>query len=111
MRLFVAVLFLIISSVSSANVSCSGIIKNIYKWDYFDTLSIRLEMADGVITRYISLPLAPDGSPSRSDESLALMAYASKDHVNILWADPDITTCADGWAHNKKLKGYFSVGK
>jgi len=89
---------------SFAEVNCGGTIKNVYKWDNFETLSFRMDLDGGGISNYISLP-------TKSDESLALMAFASKTKIHVYWSDSDVTKCVNGWSHNKKLKGYFVVGE
>jgi hypothetical protein len=47
--------------------------------------------------------------PTKSDESMALMAFASNRDVHIYMSEDSVTKCVEGWPHNKKLKGYFVV--
>jgi hypothetical protein len=42
---------------------------------------------------------------------MALMAFASKTKVQVYWSAEDVTTCINGWTHNRKFKGYFVVGE
>ena len=93
-----------ISGYSFAEANCVGTIRNVYKWAQFETISMRLTLEDGSVTNYISLP-------TKSDESMALMAFASKAKVHIYWSAADVTKCTEGWSHNKKLEGYFVVGE
>lgn len=102
MKSFLLMFLLSFSLISIAGTTCKGTIKNIYKWDHFDTLSIRLHLDNGNISNYISMP-------TKSDESLALMAYASKTRVSIYWSDESVTQCTNGWDHNTRLKGYFGT--
>lgn len=47
--------------------------------------------------------------PTKSDESMALLAFASQKRVDIYMAKNSITSCVDGWSDNKPLLGYFVV--
>ncbi|MFL0804243.1 MAG: hypothetical protein K6L81_11035 [Agarilytica sp.] len=49
--------------------------------------------------------------PTKSDESLALLAFASQKAVTIRWSSADVTSCTEGWSHNRELEGYFLVKK
>jgi len=103
-QIFLTVSLLLLANTAHAVVNCTGTIRNVYKWDHFETLSIRLDLEGGGVSNYISLP-------TKSDESMALMALASKTKVTIAWAAEDVTACVNGWSHNKKLYGYFVIGE
>ena len=103
-RIFLTVILLLIANTAHAIVNCTGTIRNVYKWDHFETLSIRLNLDGGEVSHYISLP-------TKSDESMALMAFASKTKVSFYWAAEDVTACVNGWSQNKKFYGYFVVGE
>ena len=96
-KLLIGIAFLASFSVK-ANVTCEGLITDIYKWDHFETISILVEGT----TRWISMP-------TKSDESMALMAFAAGKNVVIQWEDPLVTTCLDGWAHNKIFVGWWRI--
>lgn len=103
-RIFIIISLLMLSNMAHAVANCTGTIRNVYKWDHFETISIRLNLDGGGISNYISLP-------TKSDESMALMAFASKTKVQIYWSAEDVSACKNGWSHNKKLEGYFVVGE
>ncbi len=96
-QLLISLAFLAPFSVD-ANVTCEGVITDIYKWDHFETISILVEGT----TRWISMP-------SKSDESMALMAFAAGKSVVVQWEDASVNTCSDGWDHNKKLIGWWRI--
>ena len=89
---------LIFSGASSAEVNCLGTINQVYKWSDKETISILLSGT----TRWIRMP-------TKSDESLALLAFASGKPVRIYWSATDVTSCSDGWSNNRVLQGYFLV--
>ncbi len=102
MKILVALIVTLLSSMSHAAIDCAGKIENIYKWNAAETLSIRLTLSDGSLTNYVTLP-------GKSEESLALMAYASNQEVHIYMSESDVATCNNGWSHNRALVGYFSL--
>ncbi len=89
---------LILSTPSFANTTCEGTINQVYKWSDKDTLSI---LVSGT-THWIRMP-------TKSDESMALLAFASGKQVTLYWSASDVTSCTDGWSHNRVLEGYFLV--
>jgi hypothetical protein len=91
---------LILSSNASAGVNCKGTIKQVYKWNNMDRISILLSTTN----KWINMP-------TKSDEAMALMAFASNKQVHIYWSSADITKCMNGWSHNRSLEGYFVVHK
>ncbi|WNO08248.1 hypothetical protein [Teredinibacter sp. KSP-S5-2] len=91
---------LFLSAPSFSGVACEGTIHQVYKWSDKDTLSILLTGA----THWIKMP-------TKSDESLALLAFASGKPVTLYWSAPDVTSCTDGWSHNRVLEGYILVKK
>jgi len=97
-----ALLLLLFSSFTFADAGCSGKIEDIYKWDTFETFSIRLKLPDGNFSNWLSLP-------TKSDESMALLAFASNRSIYLYYVGEQITTCyGDGnWSQNARLNGYF----
>jgi hypothetical protein len=104
MKVFLGLVLLVGINVASGAVQCTGKISNIYKWDSFERLSIIIEIEGQGKTNWISMP-------TKSDESLALMAFASGHSASVYMSEDSVTTCIDGWGHNKVLKGYFIVSK
>ena len=102
-----AVIMLTFSGLASAAASCSGTIKNVYKWHHMSSLSVIVELTDGSTTPWI-------GMPTKSDESMALMAFAANKPVTFYWATDRVTDCkttdANIWNNNTPLDGYFIVG-
>jgi hypothetical protein len=49
--------------------------------------------------------------PTKTDEAMALMAFAANKPVSLYWAATDVTTCKDGWEHNRSLEGYWVIMK
>ena len=92
------IVLMLTSSAANADIACTGTIKSVYKWNSFDTISIMLTSTN----RWISMP-------SKSDESMALLAFASGKPVEVFWGTGEVTSCTDGWSHNRKLVGYFAV--
>ena len=90
--------FLFYSTTAFADVQCKGTITSVHKWDHFETISVYLSSAN----TWISMP-------TKSDESMALTAFASQLPVTFQWVDPNITSCTDGWPQNKKFKGWWSI--
>ena len=98
-------LICLFSGYTYADVSCSGTVRNIYKLSGEEYMSMRLSLSDGTVTRYIKLS-------TKSDESMALMALASKTPVEVNWnAGSGVEECIDGWNHNTPLEGYFALGE
>jgi hypothetical protein len=85
-----------------ASVDCPGRVNDVYKWHNMQTLSFRIKLGDGQVSNWISLP-------TKSDESMALMAFASNKPIHIYWAPGTITSCVNGWDHNTSLNGYFVI--
>ena len=98
--LFSLVLFF--SSTCLASVKCNGTVAEVYKWNNFETISILLDVTNHGKSRWISMP-------TKSDEAMALMAFATQSPVEIYMSEDNITSCIDGWSNNKALKGYFVV--
>lgn len=67
-----------------------------------EKLSVKVELADSSQTNWIKLP-------TKSDEGMALLAFASQKPVHIYWSSTDITSCTSGWSHNRELTGYFVI--
>jgi hypothetical protein len=101
-HLIFLIAFTLLVAPAHAAVGCSGKISQIYKWDNFETISILVEIPNKGVTRWLSMP-------TKSDESMALMAFASNRDVHIYMSEDSVTKCVEGWPHNKKLKGYFVV--
>jgi len=99
-RALTFVLFTVIPVQVFADVKCKGKIAEIYKWDSFETISILLDSTD----RWISMP-------TKSDEAMALMAFASGKEVTIYWLDDAIVNCTSGWVNNKKLSGWWKIAQ
>jgi len=93
-----SVILLLFAMNVMAAASCEGTIKSVYKWHYMDRISVMLSSTN----KWINLP-------TKSDESMALMAFAAKKPVYFYWAADDVTSCWDGWADNRSLEGYFLV--
>ncbi len=91
---------LMFSAASFSAVTCEGTINQVYKWNDADSISILLSGT----THWIKMP-------TKSDESLALLAFASQKAVTIRWSSADVTSCTEGWSHNRELEGYFLVKK
>lgn len=85
-----------------AAVECAGKIYKVYKPSGATTLSVMLTMSNGTQTNWISMP-------SKSEESMALMAFAMDKPVHFYWGASDVTSCANGWAQNRVLEGFFAV--
>lgn len=87
---------------ASASVECAGKIYKVYKPSGAATLSVMLMMSNGAQTNWISMP-------SKSEESMALMAFAADKSIRFFWSAVDVTTCVNGWASNRVLEGWFIV--
>lgn len=87
---------------ASAAVSCYGRVTQVYKWHFMNTISIRIELANGVTTPFVNMP-------SKSDEAMALTALASDRQVELYWSASDVTACSAGWSDNRPLEGYLRV--
>lgn len=99
-KVFVLLAVTICTVSSHAAVTCQGTIKSVYKWNYMDRISILLDSTN----KWINMPTS-------SDESMALMAFVAGKSVTIYWSAEDVTSCMDGWVHNRSLTGYFQVSK
>jgi len=91
---------LLLTTNVKAAVNCEGTIKQVYKWHNMERMSVLLSSTN----RWINMP-------TKSDESMALMAFASNKTVLFYWAAEDVTSCTDGWDNNRSLYGYFLVKK
>lgn len=91
---------LLLSCNANAAVMCEGKIESVYKWHHMQFMSVLLGDKNG--NRWISLP-------TKSDEAMALTAFAAGKHVKFYWSAADVTSCIDGWAHNRPFEGYFLV--
>jgi hypothetical protein len=100
MKKYLSILLVSLPLSSWADVTCTGKINAVYKPDNQDTLSMRL---DGT-NRWIKMP-------SKSDEAMALMAFAADKTVTVRWDVPEITSCNDGWDHNTQLVGWWRIDK
>ena len=89
--------FLFVSNVKAA-VMCEGTIARVYKWHHMERISVLLSSTN----KWINMP-------TKSDESMALMAFAANKPVQFYWAAEDVTSCTDGWVHNRVLNGYFLI--
>lgn len=100
--------FFMMAQSASAAVMCSGKITKLYKWNGMTTMSVIITDASGVSSPWINMP-------SKSEESMAMMAFAADKPVGFYWNTASITSCADGaagtWAHNIPFDGYFLVSK
>jgi hypothetical protein len=47
--------------------------------------------------------------PTKTDEAMALMAFAANKPITLYWAATDVTACMNGWEHNRSLEGYWVV--
>jgi hypothetical protein len=102
-RLFcVLVSTALVTSNAAAAVNCNGTVRAVYKWNSMTSLSIQVLMSDGTLTNWINMP-------TKSDEAMALVALTTGKSINLYWSASDITTCANGWVHNRVLDGYFAV--
>ncbi|MEL6117749.1 hypothetical protein P0Y67_21345 [Photobacterium sp. SP02] len=99
--LFIAAGFLS-TPFASADVLCEGKIQNVYKWSDRQMLSIQVATPEGV-TNWIRMP-------TKSDESMALTAFASGKVVRVRWeGDLNFTKCVDGWPHNTEFEGWWLI--
>ena len=98
-HLMMALVMLLRMSMQAA-VMCEGKIESVYKWHYMEFMSVYLGAQNG--NRWISLP-------TKSDEAMALTAFAAGKPVKFYWSAADVTSCIDGWAHNRSFEGYFLV--
>lgn len=89
---------LFISPLTQAAVTCNGTIEEVYKWHHMERLSIKI----GSTNRWINMP-------TKTDEAMALMAFAAKKTVSLYWAANDVNSCQDGWDNNRKLDGYWVI--
>jgi hypothetical protein len=95
----VLVVVLFTANVNAAT-TCKGTIKSVYKWHHMERISVMLTSSN----RWINMP-------TKSDEAMALMAFAANKTVAFYWAAENVTACVDGWTHNRSLNGYFIVNK
>jgi hypothetical protein len=89
-------------SPAHAAVNCTGRINDMYKWSNLTSISVRLQLDDGRLSNWITMP-------TRADEVMALMAFGGAKPVLVYWSAGDVTTCNDGWTHNRSLDGYFLI--
>jgi len=95
LSLIVSILF---ASNIKAAVMCEGTITQVYKWHHMERVSVLLSSTN----KWINMP-------TKTDESMALMAFAANKPVKFYWAAEDVTSCIDGWANNRVLNGYFVI--
>lgn len=101
--LLIFISWLAINSTSIADVVCRGKIEKFFQWDTHSTFSISILLEDGSgNTNWLRMP-------SKSQESLALTAFAMNKDITIKWADPAKTQCINGWAHYEILDGWLSI--
>ena len=101
-RLFLLFVMLMAADNASAALYCNGTIEMVYKWHNMATLSIRVQMPNGTQTNWINMP-------TKSDEAMALMAMAAKKPIELYWSPENVTSCIDGWDHNRPLEGFLVV--
>jgi hypothetical protein len=90
-----------------SGIDCEGTIAHIYKWDDFQRISIKLDLDSGGFSPWISMP-------TRSDESMALMAFAAGKNIHVQWRDETgYTACtgAGAWKNNTPLSGWWRVSQ
>ena len=103
MKAMMAIVMLALcANPANAAVECAGKIYKVYKPSGATTLSVMLTMSDGTFTNWVSMP-------AKSEEAMALMAFAADKPVHFYWGTADVTTCANGWAQNRTLEGFFAV--
>ncbi|WNO08665.1 hypothetical protein [Teredinibacter sp. KSP-S5-2] len=86
-------------SVTANGFYCSGRIAEVIKWSQHTNASVLLEGSK----RYFSLP-------SKVEESMVLLAYASGKEVTITWNSSSgvaVTNCIEDWPHYKTLDGFI----
>ncbi|WP_445765920.1 hypothetical protein [Rheinheimera sp.] len=98
-KIVVALAFLLSCTVDGA-VMCKGKIERVYKWSDKEFMSVYLGEQNG--NRWIALP-------TKSDEAMALTAFAAGKKVDFYWSAPDVVSCKDGWSNNRVFEGYFQV--
>lgn len=99
MKKLIGILILSLSSIASfADVTCSGVITDLVKWND-KNLAVLLENTG----RWIQLP-----GDSESN-SMALAAFVAQKRVAFYWADSQVTGCNEGWEHYREFEGYFRV--
>ncbi len=104
-KLLLLTSLLMLANFASAAANCVGKISSIYKWDHVERLSVIVTAADGTNSPWITMS-------KKSDEALALMAFAADLPATFYWAADDVTGCGtDAWSHNRVLQGYFLVTK
>ncbi len=103
-RSILASVLLLAGTSVSASVNCSGKINDVYKWHNMTSLSFRIKLDDGNVTNWINMP-------TKSDESMALMAFSTNSPVLVYWAPATVTSCVNGWDHNTPINGYFVITK
>jgi hypothetical protein len=97
--------FMLSANFANAATSCGGKISAVYKCHFMKTLSVMIKDDKGISSPWINLP-------TKSDESMALMAFAADFPVSFYFASADVTSCGEGaWSHNTVLEGYFIVPK
>ena len=94
-------LSLIITNNAYSAVTCTGTVERVYTWNDFTHLSILIKTQSG-LTNWVNMT-------SQSEESLALMAFATQKPVTLYMSQATNNNCIDGWTHNTKLDGYFQI--
>ncbi|MCJ8268882.1 MAG: hypothetical protein MJK04_05705 [Psychrosphaera sp.] len=49
--------------------------------------------------------------PTDVDQSMALLAFSANKAVEFTWDAADVTSCVNGWEHNRSLEGYWIMTK
>lgn len=102
--ILVGATLLTFSAMSFGEANCRGTISAVYKWHNTEKMSVKVLLSDASETNWIRLP-------TKSDEGMALFAFAAQKPVHIYWNSADVTSCTSGWSHNRELTGYFLITK
>ena len=95
-----AVIVSLVACTNADAIYCNGKVSAVYKWASFSTLSVQIQLNDGSLTRWISLP-------TKSDEAMVLVALTTGRPIELYWDAPDISICVNGWEHNRVLTGFI----
>jgi len=98
MKKYLLVALLLFSTSSFASVQCEGKVTRIYKWSHLPTMSIKMDTAN----HWINLP-------SKSEESMVLLAFASGKSIRLNWSSDSISSCINGWDDNETLVGWLML--
>ena len=102
MRIFIKIAFWFLLTVTSINsfadVACEGKITKLQKWSDQTHFSVMISGADRLIR-----------VSSDMDASMAMMAFASGKKVAFVWTINSITSCTEGWDHNRLFVGFWEV--